>query len=115
MPERPTWGERIQQEDEERFVGRQDKRYAFLRNLGSGSPKLLFAIHGQAGMGKSFLSARYQRMARRNGAATALTNETEAAAMEHTSTLRARGRLAEQLGDAGFNRDLGGRHPSAAR
>jgi hypothetical protein len=62
---------------------------------------LYFYIHGQGGIGKSFLVGRYQQMAREKGALTALTNEAEATAVRDQSIVQAMGRLAGELAEAG--------------
>jgi len=99
---RLTHAELLQQRREKLFVGRQEEREMFRRTLSCKVPEhLIFALYGQAGMGKSFLVARYQAMARENGALTALTNEAEATAVREQSVLRAMARLARQLAEAG--------------
>jgi tetratricopeptide (TPR) repeat protein len=101
-PKRLTYAELLQQRRENLFIGREKEREAFRRNLSCKAPEhLIFALHGQAGMGKSFLVARYQVTARENGALTALTDEAEATAVREQSVLRAMARLARQLAEAG--------------
>ena len=66
---RLTYKDLLQQRGKKLFVGREEEREAFRRNFGCEVPEhLIFAIHGQAGIGKSFLVARYQMIARENGA-----------------------------------------------
>jgi tetratricopeptide (TPR) repeat protein len=98
---RLTYKDLLQRRRKKLFVGREEEREAFRRNFGCEVPEhLIFAIHGQAGIGKSFLVARYQAIARENGALTALTNEAEAMAIREQSILRAMARLAKQLAEA---------------
>ena len=93
---RLTYKDLLQQRREKLFVGREEEREAFRRNFGCEVPEhLIFALHGQAGIGKSFLVARYQAIARENGALTALTNKAEATAVRERSILRAMARLAK--------------------
>ena len=97
-----TWDELLEQRREKLFVGREEEREAFRRNFGAESPEYLaFAIHGQAGIGKSFLVDYYRTIARERGGLTALTNEAEATAVREQSIFRAMARLAEELADAG--------------
>ena len=98
---RLTYAERLQRRRDVSFVGRGEEREAFRRNFEAGGPEcLIFAVHGQAGIGKSFLVERYREIARGNGAVTALTNEAEATAIRERSIVQAMGRLAEQLREA---------------
>ena len=102
MPKKPSYLEVLQKRRRDTFVGRVDQRRAFRNNFASDIPAhLIFFIHGLAGIGKSFLLARYQDIARQNGAITALTNEAEATATKHISILQAMARLARQLRDSG--------------
>ena len=53
---RPTYKDLLLQRGKEQFVGRDEEREAFRRNFGREVPEhLIFAVHGQAGIGKSFL------------------------------------------------------------
>ena len=98
---RLTYDELLQQREEKLFIGRDDERKAFRRNFGLEVPEhLIFALHGLAGIGKSFLVERYQAIARENEALTALTNEAEETAIREQSILKAMARLAEQLAEA---------------
>ncbi len=98
---KPRYNELLPERRKKLFVGRTEERDAFRRNFGREVPEhLIFAIHGQAGIGKSFLIDCYQTIARENGALTAMTNEAEATAIQEQSILRAMARLAKQLSDA---------------
>ena len=66
---------------------------------------LVFWIHGQAGIGKTFLVGWYQATAREQGALTALTDEAEATAVRERSIVRAMGRIAGELAQAGGRLD----------
>jgi tetratricopeptide (TPR) repeat protein len=102
MTKRLTYEQVLAERRKELFVGRDEEREAFRRNFTFEVPEhLIFAIYGQAGIGKSFLVARYQSIARENGALTALTNEAEAMAIRESSILQAMARLAKQLAEAG--------------
>lgn len=57
-----TYAELLRQRREKLFVGREEEREAFRRNFGYEVPEhVIFAIYGQAGIGKSFLVARYRQ------------------------------------------------------
>jgi tetratricopeptide (TPR) repeat protein len=103
MPKKKLTGdELLKQRREKLFVGRTEEREAFRRNFEAESPEYLaFAIHGQAGIGKSFLVDHYRTIVRQRGGLTALTNEAEATAVREQSIFRAMARLAEELADAG--------------
>jgi len=93
---RLTYAERLQRRRDVSFVGREEQCSTFRRNFVYEVPEhLIFALYGQAGIGKSFLVERYREIARENGAVTALTNEAEATAIRERSIVRAMGRLAE--------------------
>ena len=99
----PTAMELLQQRRKDLFIGRQDERDAFRRNFDCELSQrcLIFAFHGQAGIGKSFLVARYQEIASAKGALTAVTDEAEATAVRDQSIVRAMARLASQFAGAG--------------
>jgi tetratricopeptide (TPR) repeat protein len=98
---KPSYYELLQQRRRKLFIGREKERDAFHRNFGSDIPgPLIFAIHGQAGIGKSFLMDRYRTMAHDNDVLTALTNEAEATPIAEQSILKAMARLAKQLSNA---------------
>ncbi|MBN1658285.1 MAG: ATP-binding protein, partial [Anaerolineae bacterium] len=97
-----TWGGILKRRARDRFVGREKERDVFQRNLEMETPEcLLFWIYGLAGIGKSFLVARFREMAGADGAATALTNEAEWAGGREQSIVNAMGRLARELREAG--------------
>ena len=99
---KPSYGEFLKQRRRKLFIGRGKERDAFHKNFGSDAPEhLIFAIYGQAGIGKSFLVDHYRTIAHDNDALTALTNEAESMAIEEQSILEAMARLAKQLSDAG--------------
>ncbi|WP_234389912.1 tetratricopeptide repeat protein [Streptomyces sp. MMG1533] len=61
------------------FVGRGDERAAFRRNLDLGPEderhRFLFHVHGNAGVGKTFLVRELEHLARERGALTAYVDE----------------------------------------
>jgi tetratricopeptide (TPR) repeat protein len=76
---RPTAQNRIQRLQQSGFIGRQREIAVFSENLSSRTGavrhQVLFSIHGDAGVGKSFLTRQLQRIAQDNGAVTAYTDE----------------------------------------
>ena len=99
---RLTYEDELRRRQRRLFVGRDEERRVFQQNLGSDLPEfLIFAIYGQAGIGKSFLLSRYQDIAREKGALTALTTEAEATAVQDASIVGAMGRLAAEMAEAG--------------
>ena len=103
MAKKPSAMEMLQQRREHLFVGRDEEREAFQRNFTRAlrDQYLIFAIYGQAGIGKSFLVDHYRRIAAENDALTALTNEAETGGVRERSIVQAMARLAKQLADAG--------------
>jgi len=101
IPKKPTHLELVQQRHGPIFIGRREQRQAFRRNFDHETPEYsIFAIYGQAGIGKSFLVGRYQKITQENKGLTALTNEAEATAIKEQSILQAMARLAHQLTQA---------------
>ncbi|MGW7300863.1 tetratricopeptide repeat protein [Streptomyces sp. NPDC054829] len=70
------------QPPEDRFVGREAERAAFLGNLefeaGAPDHRARFHVHGPSGVGKSFLVEEFKRLARERGALTAYVDEDAA-------------------------------------
>lgn len=68
------------------FVGRVDERAAFRRNLALPAEderhRFLFHVHGDAGVGKSFLVRELEQIAREAGALTAYVDEDAAGVPE---------------------------------
>ncbi|KKD04095.1 ATP-binding protein [Streptomyces sp. WM6386] len=62
-----------------RFVGREAERAVFLRNLdlplGASDHRRRFHVHGDSGVGKTFLVEELKRLAREHGALTAYVDE----------------------------------------
>jgi hypothetical protein len=84
------------------FVGREAERRAFRQNFEGETPEYLyFYIHGQGGIGKSFLVGHYQTIARQQGARTALTTEAEATPLREDSIVGAMERLSDDLCEDG--------------
>lgn len=66
------------QPPENRFVGREAERAAFLGNLelqAGADHRARFHVHGPSGVGKSFLVEEFKRLARERGALTAYVDE----------------------------------------
>src|SRR6266699_6789233 len=58
------WGEIIDKEEAERFVGREQELETFRQQIGLTKPRyLIFYITGQGGAGKTTLLNRYQQIA----------------------------------------------------
>lgn len=68
----PTYGEALRSNLASKFVGRQDAQSAFLRRLSEGSLSdfLILNVHGQTGMGKSFLLLQLSALAETDGIPT---------------------------------------------
>ncbi|MGV9237473.1 BREX system ATP-binding domain-containing protein, partial [Streptomyces nigra] len=71
--------ELIRQRSRAGFVGRGAERAAFRENLElppqDERHRFLFHVHGQAGVGKSFLLRELEQLAREKGALTASVDE----------------------------------------
>ncbi|MEV6590259.1 tetratricopeptide repeat protein [Streptomyces acidicola] len=69
----------IQQRRRQAFVGRDAERAAFRDNLDlapdAGAARFLFHVHGNAGVGKTFLVRELEQIARDRGALTAYVDE----------------------------------------
>ncbi|MEV0175796.1 tetratricopeptide repeat protein [Streptomyces sp. NPDC050803] len=78
-PTRPTMQELIRQRRRAGFVGRNDERAAFRRNFDLAPEderhRFLFHVHGNAGVGKTFLVRELEQLAREKGALTAYVDE----------------------------------------
>jgi len=65
----------------EPFVGRQDLLATFQKNLteppDSEERRFVFSVHGQGGVGKTFLLRRFQEICRHGGVATTWVDHTE--------------------------------------
>jgi len=81
------------------FVGRQREITEFLANLGRearAGRRMLFNVYGDAGVGKTFLALRLQRLARDHGAVTAYADESAG------DVISAMTMMARELSRAGF-------------
>jgi tetratricopeptide (TPR) repeat protein len=97
-----TYLDLLAQRRKKLFVGRNAERDAFERNFRSDQPEyLIFSIHGQAGIGKSFLVDRFRTIAKDNNALTAISNEAEFTAIKEQSIINTMARLEKQLSDVG--------------
>ena len=78
--ERRSLQERIRERQRSDFVGRQGQVVQYRENLGLAGDdeqrRFLFNIHGNAGVGKTFLTKQLQQIASQLGALTAYVNET---------------------------------------
>ncbi|WP_405584114.1 hypothetical protein [Streptomyces sp. NBC_01092] len=78
-PTRPSMQELIRQRRRAGFVGRGDERAAFRANLDMSPEderhRFLFHVHGNAGVGKSFLVRELEQVARERGALTAYLDD----------------------------------------
>lgn len=78
-PTRPSMQELIRQRRRAGFVGRSDERAAFRTNLDLAPEderhRFLFHVHGNAGVGKTFLVRELEQLAREKGAPTAYIDE----------------------------------------
>ncbi|MEU6552870.1 tetratricopeptide repeat protein [Streptomyces sp. NPDC046915] len=76
----PSLQELIQQRSRAGFVGRDAERAAFLANFdlppGDDRYHFRFHVHGNAGIGKTFLVQELRRLARERGALTAYVDES---------------------------------------
>ncbi|MFD8816788.1 AAA family ATPase, partial [Streptomyces sp. NPDC059627] len=76
---RPSMQELIGRRRRAGFVGRVDERAAFRRNLElppeDERHRFLFHVHGDAGVGKTFLVRELEQIAREAGALTAYVDE----------------------------------------
>lgn len=81
------------------FVGRLDERAAFRRNLDLPAEderhRFLFHVHGDAGVGKTFLVRELEQIAREAGAVTAYVDEGAASVSEAMTA------MARQFADQG--------------
>lgn len=98
-PTRPSMQELIRQRRRAGFVGRGDERAAFRRNLDLAPEderhRFLFHVHGNAGVGKTFLVRELEQVAREKGALTAYVDESVDSVPEAMSA------ISRQLGPQG--------------
>ena len=98
-PTRPSMQELIRQRRRAGFVGRGDERAAFRRNLDLAPEderhRFLFHVHGNAGVGKTFLVRELEQVAREKGAFTAYVDESVGSVPEAMSE------ISRQLGAQG--------------
>ncbi|MEV7432309.1 tetratricopeptide repeat protein [Streptomyces griseoviridis] len=92
--------ELIRQRSRAGFVGRGRERAAFRANLETAPEderhRFLFHVHGDAGVGKTFLVRELEQIAREKGALTAYVDESAGA-----SAAEAMGAISRQLGAQG--------------
>ena len=97
--ERPSLQDRIRARQQSGFVGRQGQVVQYHENLGfpvdDERRRFLFNVHGDAGVGKTFLSRQLRQIAIGAGALTAYVDET---AEDVTSAMAA---IAAEFGRAG--------------
>ncbi|MFC9931484.1 tetratricopeptide repeat protein [Streptomyces sp. NPDC127190] len=95
---RPSMHELIGRRRRAGFIGRSDERAAFRENLDLAPEderhRFLFHIHGQAGVGKTFLVRELEQIARERGAVTAYVDESAGSVPEALTAISRR--LAEQ-------------------
>ncbi len=93
---RPSMQELIARRRRAGFVGRSHERVVFRRNLESPPEdehhRFLFHVHGNAGVGKTFLVREFEQIARERGALTAYVDESV------DSVPEAMGTISRQLG-----------------
>src|SRR3954453_19941922 len=98
-PTRPSMQELIRQRTRAGFVGRSDERAAFRRNFDLAPEderhRFLFHVHGNAGVGKTFLVRELEQMACEKGAFTAYVDESVGSVPEVMSA------ISRQLGAQG--------------
>ena len=77
---RPSLGDHIRNRQQSGFVGRQGQVVQYLENLGFPADderrRFLFNIHGDAGVGKTYLTKQLQLLTIGRGALTAYVDET---------------------------------------
>lgn len=78
-PAAPSMQDLIEERRRARFVGRDAERDAFRDNFGlpldDGRRRYLFHVHGDAGVGKTFLLGEFRRLAEERGALTAYADD----------------------------------------
>ncbi|MEU0949329.1 tetratricopeptide repeat protein [Streptomyces canus] len=98
-PVRPSMQELIRQRRRAGFVGRGEERAAFRRNLDlppeDERHRFLFHVHGNAGVGKTFLVRELEQVAREKGSLTAYVDESVDSVPEAMSA------ISRQLGAQG--------------
>ncbi|MDQ1046412.1 tetratricopeptide repeat protein [Streptomyces sp. V4I2] len=96
---RPSMQELIRQRRRAGFVGRSDERAVFRRNLDLAPEderhRFLFHVHGNAGVGKTFLLREWEQLAREKGALTAYVDESVGSVPEAMAA------ISRQLGGQG--------------
>lgn len=99
MAARPSMQDLIRRRRRAGFVGRGDERAAFRRNLDltpeDERHRFLFHVHGNAGVGKTFLVRELEQVAREKGALTAYVDESAGSVPEAMSA------ISRQLGAQG--------------
>ncbi|MEU7061030.1 tetratricopeptide repeat protein [Streptomyces sp. NPDC046197] len=88
---RPSMQELIRQRRRAGFVGRGEERAAFRRNFDfppeDERHRFLFHVHGNAGVGKTFLIRELEQIARERGALTAYVDESAGSVPEAMATI----------------------------
>ena len=102
--ERPSLQDRIRQRQRSDFTGRHGQVIQYRENLGlpvdDEQRRFLFNIHGNAGVGKTFLTRQLEQIASQAGALTAYVNETvEDVASAMSTVAREFSRRGVKLGD----------------
>src|ERR1039457_4912234 len=102
--ERRSLQDRIRERQRSDFTGRQGQVIQYRENLGlpvdDERRRFLFNIHGDAGVGKTFLTRHLQQIASRAGALTAYMNETvEDVASAMSAVAQEFSRSGAKLGD----------------
>ncbi|GGM02620.1 hypothetical protein GCM10010129_52460 [Streptomyces fumigatiscleroticus] len=104
-PTRPTMQQLIQRRRRAGFVGRAAERAAFRTNLDLAPEderhRFLFHVHGNAGVGKTFLLRELEQLARERGALTAWVDESAGSVPEALAVIgrqfAAQGRRCKEL------------------
>ncbi|NBD36195.1 MAG: tetratricopeptide repeat protein [Chloroflexi bacterium] len=96
--EAQTWGDLLRQRSSHLFVGREQEQETFRLNFIYAVPKfLLFAIHGEPGVGKSALMARFRRITQEHDGLTAWVNSTQLGPTPRETQLRTMRAIARQF------------------
>lgn len=77
-----TFGKRFKNDKEGRFIGRGEHITIFKNNLQAEDYIPIFNIHGQGGVGKSFLSKHYRTFVKDVGALSAYSDESIKSVLE---------------------------------
>ncbi|MDX3069066.1 ATP-binding protein, partial [Streptomyces sp. ND04-05B] len=93
QPPIPTMQELIRRRTRQGFVGRTAERAAFRAGLAlpvdDERRRFLFHVHGNAGMGKTFLVREWEQIAREHGALTAYVDDGVGSVPEAMAAARA--------------------------